>query len=42
MMRLRFDGVHYSLEGSKLLARWLLPQLAAAAGQAPVTPAQSP
>ncbi len=41
-VRLRFDGVHYSLEGSKSLARWLLPQLATVAGQAPVIPAQSP
>jgi peptidoglycan/LPS O-acetylase OafA/YrhL len=28
---LRFDGVHYSPEGSDLVGRWLAPQLAAAA-----------
>jgi peptidoglycan/LPS O-acetylase OafA/YrhL len=41
-VKLRFDEVHYGLEGGRLLAEWLLPQIAAEAHGTPVSPVQSP
>ena len=41
-VKLRFDEVHYGLEGGRVLAAWLLPQIAAHAHGATVTPVRSP